>query len=379
MNFSETITYMKFGVLFVFFACVSVVSSPAADKQKTVYFIGNSLTMSSTLDRVFGLFGQRGIDLQFGSQVSGGKSLFRHLNYKNEPGQKWACWETSVPSGGSFTPHPNFYLEKPENWRFGRYDNALPNHTWDAVVLQPYASTLHEDMTAIPAFIDLALKASPGATFYIYETWPQRPRKKTEGTPKEGGKGGMSAGLAVPAEDIDYPALWNADYTATVDQTDKKAGINSSSRDYYNDLFKLLGEKYPGQKPVIRIIPVGEVLYVLDAKIKKGELPGLPELAQRAPSMLPGLRPETDFTKGVNVLYADPIHFNPPPHQAGVVGNFVSGTTIFTVLSGQSPVGLSAVSYGFDETKDAALVRAIQETIWDVVTSDPRTGTSKSP
>jgi len=369
---------MKYRFLPAVLVLLSVVSSPAAEIKKSVYFIGNSLTMSSTLDRVHGLFGQKGIDLQFGSQVSGGKSLFRHLNYKSESGQKWVCWETSVASGNTFTPHPNFYLEKPENWRFGRYDNALPNHTWDAVVMQPYDSTLHEDMTAIPAFIELALKASPDAACYIYQTWPSRPRKKGEGAAKEGAKGGMSAGLAVPAENIDYPALWNAEYTATVDQTDKTARINAASRDYYNDLFKLLGEKFPNQKPVIRIIPVGEVLFALDAKIKKNELPGLEDLAKRVPSMLPGLRPETDFTKGVNVLYADPIHFNPPPHQAGVVGNFVSGTTIFTVLSGQNPVGMSAASYGFDETKDAALVRAIQETIWEVVTADPRTGISRA-
>jgi len=285
-----------------------------------------------------------------------------------------------VPSGNTFSPHPNFYQTDPKDWRFGRYDQALPNHRWDAVVMQPYDSTLHEDVTAIKAFVELAMKASPEVTCYIYQTWPQRPRKKGAAAEKEGAKGGMSAGLAVPAEDIDYPALWNAEYTATVDQTDKKtARVNSASRDYYNDLFKHLAEAFPSQKPAIRIIPVGEILFALDAKIKKGELPGLDDLAKRVPSMLPGLRPETDFTKGVNVLYADPIHFNPPPHQTGVVGNFVSGTTLFTVLSGQNPVGLSAASYGFDEAKDAALVRAIQETIWDVVTSDPRTGISRTP
>jgi hypothetical protein len=345
------------------------------DKKLSVYFIGNSLTMSSTLDRVHGFFGQRGIDLQFGSQVSGGKSLFRHLNYKDEPKQKWISWETSVPSGGTFTPHANFYQEDPKNWRFGLYDKALPSHAWDAVVMQPYASTLLEDMKAIPTFIGLALKGNPTATFYVYQTWPNRPRTKVPGAVKTDPdvKGERVVG-AVLADDIDYPALWDAEYTATVDQTDKKAGQNASSRDYYRDLMKAIGEQVSGTAKPVRLIPVGEILYVLDGKIKRNELPGLEELAQRDPSMIPGLRPGTDFSKGVNVLYADPIHFNAPPHQKGVLGNFVSGTSLFTVLSGQSPVGLSAAAYGLDDVKDAALIRAVQETIWQVVTSEPATG-----
>jgi hypothetical protein len=64
------------------------------------------------------------------------------------------------------------------------------------------------------------------------------------------------------------------------------------------------------------------------------------------------------------------------PHNTGVLGNLISGTTIFTVLSGQSPVGLSADGYQFDAEKDAALVQAVQALIWKVVTSEPLTGVS---
>jgi hypothetical protein len=37
-------------------------------------------------------------------------------------------------------------------------------------------------------------------------------------------------------------------------------------------------------------------------------------------------------------------------------------------------VGLSVAAYGFDVGKDAALIRAVQETIRDVVSADPLTG-----
>lgn len=356
-------------VLCLILSLVPPVSAEGPKTKLSVYFVGNSLTMSSTLDRVHGFFGQRGIDLQFGSQVSGGKSLQRHLNYKNEPAQKWLSWETSVPSGDTFTPHMNFYMADQKALRFGLYDRALAEYRWDAVVMQAYDSTLHGDMEAVSAFIGLARKKEPQTAFYIYQTWPSRPRKKTAGVMADKVSG------AVQAEDIGYPALWEADYTATIDQTDRKtAGLNAASRDYYRELLKHIGEKMADLPQPVRLIPVGEILFVLDGKIKRNELPGLTELAQRDPSMLPGLRPETDFSKGVNVLYADPIHFNAPPHQKGVLGNFVSGTALFTVISGQNPVGLSAASYGLDDTRDAALIRAIQETIWQVVTNEPATG-----
>ncbi len=340
----------------------------AADKQLDVYFIGNSLTMSLTLDRVHGLFQQRGIDLQFGSQLSGGKSLLRHLKYESEPNQKWGCWETSVPSGDTFLPHPNHYMVDPKTWRFGYYDRALPEFRWDALVVQPYGSSLHDDMQAVTAFVELARKNSPDLIVYVYETWPRRPRK----TPPDGSD--ESAKNSGEARIIDYPALWTAQYTATIDQTDKTAANNSATRDYFHKLMAALQEKFPDMAGRVRLIPVGEILFVLDGKIKAGELLGLQELATRKPEMLPGMKGGATFADGVNVLYADPIHFNPMPHKTGVVGNFVSGTTMFTALSGQNPVGLSAESYGFDPEKDAELVRSIQEIIWSVVTSDPATG-----
>ncbi|WP_309400062.1 hypothetical protein [Cerasicoccus maritimus] len=328
-----------------------------AEETLNVYFIGNSLTASTTLDRVHTLFGERGIDLQFGSQLSGGKSLIRHWNYKDEPSQKWIAWETNVPSGDTFAPDTNPFDKRPEP-RFGRYETGLTEHQWDALVMQPFLSKMKDTYGGACNFIDLALEHKATDTFYIYATWPRRDKEK--GTKKP--------------LNIDFPAAWEASYTATLEDDDWTAAKNAASRDFYGQLLNYLNDKYPMLKTPVRLIPVGEVVFRIDAKIKAGELPGLEKLAAQDPDLLPGLDDDTTFADGANILYADAIHFNPIPHKENALGIFISGSTIFTVLSGQNPVGMSAAPYGLDKPEYAELVRAVQQTIWDVVTSDPRTG-----
>ncbi|MEX1119667.1 MAG: hypothetical protein WEB60_12830, partial [Terrimicrobiaceae bacterium] len=351
------------------FPALLMVLSPegirAGEKPLSVYFIGNSLTASTTLDRVHGLFQQRGIDLQFGSQLSGGKSLIRHLNYKKEPDQKWVAWETSRPEGETFAPDTNYHTTDPATWRFGRYDTALANHKWDVVVMQPFVGApLHDELEAVTAFMALALKQNPDAKFYIYQVWPRRPRAAGSGqSPNDG-----------VAQDIDYPTVWDTPYAVSVDDASKAAGQNTGNRSFFLRLREEAAKKFPNLKHPIRLIPVGEVLYALDALIKADALPGLKDLVARDPAKVPGWDAGKGLTLGVNMVYADPVHFNPMPHNAGVLGNLISGTTIFTVLSGESPLGLSAGGYQFDDGKDAALVKAIQELIWKVVTSDPLSG-----
>lgn len=304
------------------------------------------------------LFAQRDIDLQFGSQISGGKSLIRHKNYTNEPDQKWICWETSIRRNGTFVPDPNMYDGIPE-WRFGRYDQAFKNHTWDKVVFQIYASGLHDDIEAISAFIDLALANKTASGFYVYCAWPRRMRIV-----------GPDGQTTDEVGNIDYPAVWKTKYTATPDDTSKTANWNTPSRDYAAKLLDHLNRKYKTLETPIRLIPTGEVLFALDEKIKKDELPGLKELAERKPEMLPGLDGDTGFSHGVNVLYADSAHLNPIPHQGDTLGIFVAGTTMFAALSGQSPVGLSGANYGLDDAQDHELILDIQQTIQDVLSAE---------
>ena len=122
------------------------------------------------------------------------------------------------------------------------------------------------------------------------------------------------------------------------------------------------------------MIPVGEVWYECDHRIKAGDVPGLAELHARDPALVPGWKAATGVSAGVNIFYADGIHPNPIPHLDGNVANFVNGMAIYSVLSGTSPVGLPGRIYGLDDEKDAALIAALQKGIWDVLTAHPHAG-----
>lgn len=337
-------------------------SFPISAEKLHVYFLGNSLTGSLTPDRVHQLFQQREVDFQFGIQLSGGKSLIRHLNYKKEPNQNWVCWETSIPKGNTFVPNDPYL--KGQTYRFGFYESGLTKFKWDAVVFQPYGSNLHDDLIAIKAFTDMTLKAGQCQQFYLYSTWPKRQKVKN-------GEG------AFHVNNLDYAAAWEAKYTASSEDTDKQSMNNISSRDYFEKLIQLLNAHYKDQIPAFRIIPAGEVLWTLDQKIKKGELPGLQKLIDAKSKLLAGLDADTSAKDGVNLLYADPIHLNPIPHKESTLGIFVSGSTVYSSLHGKSPEGLSASIYSLDDRSDAELIKAIQTTIWDVVSHHPHSGIKK--
>lgn len=332
----------------------------AAPKTLRVYHVGNSLTMSLRLERLHQLFKERGIDYQFGSQLSAAKSLQRHWNYKNEPKMKWGSWETNEPDGSGWKPGTQYNDPRPK--RFGLYDQALAENTWDAVVLQPYGSSLRDDLEACGNFIELARKKSPDARFYIYSTWPKR--KSTNASDDAG----------APARNIDYAAAWTAKYTYGPDSADRVAFTNCASRDYYEKLLRHLSSKFPDLPHPISLIPGGEVLFALDEAIREEKLPELKELYERSPKHLPGMNDETTPADGANILYADAGHLNPMPHEFPTLGVFAVSMTMFSTLSGQSPVGLSGATYDLDGKKDADLIRAVQELVWKVVTTTPLTG-----
>ncbi len=127
----------------------------------------------------------------------------------------------------------------------------------------------------------------------------------------------------------------------------------------------------------VRMVPVGEVWYACDRRIKAGEIPGLADLYARNPHLVPGWKPETGITGGINIFYADGIHPNPMPHLDGNVANFVNGMTICSVISGRSPLGLTGSIYSLDDQRDAVLIKSLQETVCQVVTAHPHAGFQK--
>ena len=149
----------------------------------------------------------------------------------------------------------------------------------------------------------------------------------------------------------------------------------------------------------MRVIPVGEVLYELDLAIRAGTLPGVeafyarPEVeayfADARDADGDGVVTDDfpfdgfDRERGVLNFYADNIHLNDQPHNgadSGTIGAYVAALTHYAVLTGESPVGLTAEPYELlDPTLDAELIAALQRTVFDVVTSDPNTGVQAIP
>ena len=183
--------------------------------------------------------------------------------------------------------------------------------------------------------------------------------------------------LLFAGQGIDYQALWERTYP--FDQTtERPTGDEFQSRNYFRKLIDRLNEEFAEKLEMpIRMIPVGEVWYACDKRIKAGELPGLSELYMRNPRLVPGWKPAVGLSAGVNIFYADGIHPNPIPHLDGNVANYVNGLTICSVISGKSPLGLPGSIYSLDDQQDAALIKSLQETVWQVVAAHTHTGIRK--
>jgi hypothetical protein len=337
------------------FLLVVAFALPAAAQEAHtlhVYHIGNSLTRSITMDRLHQLFAERGIDYQFSTQLAAGCPLNRHWAAR-EKQMKTRQWETNKPAGDTFEPGGPDWDPNPK--RFGPYWEALTKHKWDAVVFQPYRSHLKDDLPALRNFIRFALKNKAAPRFYLYQTWPNRPAANSE--EKDRSKRVYA--------DIDYQQLWKREY-AHDETTEKPTGDAFQSRDYFAKLLTRLRTEFDVP---IRMIPVGEVWFECDRRIKAGKLPGLAQLHARDSKLVPGWKPETGTAAGVNLFYADGIHPNPIPHLDGNVANYVNGLTICSAISGKSPAGLPGSIYGLDDEKDAALIKALQETVWQVVSA----------
>jgi len=211
---------------------------------------------------------------------------------------------------------------------FGTWRNALANHAFDTVVMQPHTrSSLAQDQAVISEMIDIAA-AGPGGSgtrFLIYQAWP------------------MTGPTAA-----DFGATWD---TATPD-ADAQAMVYT--RDYFNHLIQRARADRPGV--TIDIIPVGEVFDELDARLKSGEL----QVA--------------DYTSA-NDFYRDGVHLH-----MNALGRFVAASTQYAVIFNEDPSGLARPSSFFDNADipslgidwDAELLTPqvqadLQAVVWDVV------------
>ena len=77
----------------------------------------------------------------------------------------------------------------------------------------------------------------------------------------------------------------------------------------------------------------------------------------------------------------EPTSFTPTatipwPHRilTCTIATYVMGLMYYSVLTGQSPIGLSGDAYDFGDAKDEALRHALQSVVWDVVRAHPYSG-----
>jgi len=331
---------------------------PDADEVVTVYWVGNSLVRSITPTRLHELVAEREIDLQFGSQLKGGFSLVRHWDVL-EKGEEIRYWESNKPVGDRFEPGRPDGDTLPK--RFGSFWTAHKNHKWDALVLLPLLMPDREkEYQALRKFVEYAIEHNSAKQIYLFQSWI--------GLPVLRDAQGRRAGLGR----VDYQAVWKADLRQK--RRLDSGLITGVQLDYYK-LIDRANEEFADKlgKP-LRMIPFGDIVYELDKRLKADQIPGLAELYERDPGRIPSWDPKLGDQAGANILYADRHHPVAAPHLDGTIATYVMGLMYYSVLTGQSPIGLSGDAYDFGDAKDEVLRNALQSVVWDVVRSHPYSG-----
>lgn len=281
----------------------------AAGADYTSYHIGNSLTWDSQPEAIAAMSGSRGRTHDVGYHIRCGSSLD----------------QIAADDVTCIAPVADYGV-----WR-----NALPAHNFDAITIQPHtgaAATLLGDQTVITQMIDTAIGGANSyadTRFYIYQAWPRLTRLPN-----------------------DYTTLWNAS-TANADGT-----ATVYTREYFNHLIGRVRGQRPGA--AVGMIPVGEVMAEIDARLKSGEL------------VIPGYSDASDF-------YREDVHLH-----MNSLGRFVAASTTYAVMFGEDPTGIASPAGFFNQADtetvfwDSALLTPqvqadLQEVVWDVVQDHPFT------
>jgi hypothetical protein len=143
---------------------------------------------------------------------------------------------------------------------------------------------------------------------------------------------------------VNYQSQWIRPYTGEWD------GSNET-KEYFEKVTLALRQAYPPPRRPALLVPVGDVLFELDRRMKAGEFPGFSD---------------------VNQFYHDGIHFNN-------VGALVFGTTFYSTLFRADPRGgdyggYDTVNNPWDRDITDAQAAVIQDAVWEVVSVHPLAG-----
>jgi len=213
---------------------------------------------------------------------------------------------------------------------FGKFDEALPTNNWDYVTLQPhlsFGSTQGLDLIHLNNFIGLT-ESNPsydGTNFFVLQTWPR-------------------------ASQWPYVDFWESE------SIDAPSTSTLMKRQYFDNLMPQVKASNPGTS--VWMIPTGEVLYELHQQFNAGTLPDVN-------SNLDFFRPSgSGVDNGI--------------HMSLTIGRYIAATTAYATMFREDVRGQEAPDIFLSEepTLTPALVDAINETIWDVITRNPWTGLS---
>jgi hypothetical protein len=277
---------------------IVLLSSASAMAVTTSYHIGNSLTYDSQPLALEQLAASRGTDHRVGYHI--------HAN--------WSMQDILAnPEETSFDPS-----------EFGTFTGAFANYHWDAITLQPHRSypttQMRQDVESILTFIDIARSnpANAGTNFYIYQAWPE-------------------AG--------NYQLNWLAP------SPDGPNTVMTRTREYYNHLIERVRAETDAN---VFMVPVGDVLYEIDVRIRNKTIPGF-------------------FS--VNEFYRDGIHLS------SEIGRYVASMTTYSTILGQYPNELEKPEGFFEgpRTLTPQQEALLQETIRDVLDKHAYSGVDLPP
>ncbi|QEG34705.1 hypothetical protein [Bythopirellula goksoeyrii] len=281
----------------------------AANAQYTSYHIGNSLTYDSLgnvkkttnnsgFQEIAAFYGQT---QAIGFHVDGGQPLH-------------AIWNNPLGVPGSSDDDLDETREP-----YNGYSNALPNYSWDAVVLEPYFSqgaTLGSDKQMLANFAGIT---SSSPWFYIMQVWPQT----TWG---------------------DYQTYWDGP------SLDSDSTPTQPRREFYQNLMGDLDNRY-------RMIPTGEVIYEIAKALATDAYPELAGLSIYNPA-------DDDLS-----FHRDTIHLSAD------LGRYVATATMYSTMHKQDIRGLVPPSNIFDPlVLTPSIADRLNSIIWDVVSSSPYSG-----
>ena len=265
--------------------------------QTTSYHIGNSLTLDSQPLALEQFATQVGLEHTVGFHILESSALNEILE---------------DPLSTTVAPVP----------QFGTYQQALPNHQWDFVTMQPHVSldnpltpeldpsTLATDVSAILELIDLTRTnpANANTKFYVYSGWPTAFRFV----------GGQ----------------WLTQ-TADVD-----TALTAHTRRYYENLINRVRDATDAE---VYFVPVGEVLFELDKRIDVGDTEPLVD--------------------SIIDLYRDFLHLELD------IGRYMASITTFTTFFEEDPFQLFRPRWFFPQ-----LMMRSRPNIYEVVNEEVRDG-----